>query len=211
MGQDKALLLLDRQPLLIRVLTRLARLSDDLIVAANMPGQYADVLKDMPIHVHVVSDAVPDSGPLGGMCAGLLAAQHEQAVIVACDMPFLNTALLRWMIGLLSGHDVVIPHVAIQSTRKSDRIAQTSRTNARAKDADLHPLHAVYSRACVEVICGALDRGARSLGAVVDGLRVRAVEADEMAAYDSHLLSVRNVNTPEEFSAAQQLIRDERC
>ena len=215
MGQDKALLRIDGQPLLVRVLQRLAKLSDDLIVAAGDAGRYEEVLRDAP-PVRQVLDCVSGAGPLGGMCAGLRAARYEQAVVVACDMPFVNVALLEWMAGLLPGYDAVVPRfldeqkpdfgAGDQKPGFCEKPGFLSAPGHRAKDAGLQPMHAVYSRACVEPIQAALARGERSVGTFLASLHVHVVDADEMTSFDPHHLSLRNVNTPEEYAECLRLL-----
>jgi molybdopterin-guanine dinucleotide biosynthesis protein A len=200
MGQDKALLPVEGQPLLVRVLWQLSVLSGDLIVAAGDAERYAGALKAAPA-VRCVGDVVEDAGPLSGIYAGLSAARYTQAVVVACDMPFLNVALLGWMAEQLPGHDVVVPRVP-----ETRFLPKTGFINQRAKDTGLHPLHAVYSTTCLEPIRVALDSGERSLGNLLTHLRVRVVEADEIAALDPQFLSLRNINTPEEYDACLQLL-----
>src|SRR5262249_12831914 len=50
-----------------------------------------------------VPDALPDSGPLGGLVAGLEAATHPHVAVVAADMPFASPAVLRLLASLVGG------------------------------------------------------------------------------------------------------------
>lgn len=89
-GQDKGLLAWHGQPLIAH-LQRLTRaLTDDLIISCNrnhdLYAPYADQL---------VSDDSPDfPGPLAGIRAGLAAARHAQLLILPCDVPNIDAALL---------------------------------------------------------------------------------------------------------------------
>jgi len=62
-----------------------------------------------------VPDAFPGMGPLGGIYSGLQAMRHDRGLVVACDMPLLNAPLLRYMIVLSEGFDVVIPRINDQT------------------------------------------------------------------------------------------------
>ena len=58
-----------------------------------------------------VKDLVPDLGPLGGVHAGLSAMPDEAGFFVACDMPFLNPALIGHMAGFADKADAVVPRI----------------------------------------------------------------------------------------------------
>ena len=197
MGADKALLQARGQPLLARVVGRLAGLSDDIIVSTDQAGRYTAALDGLG--VREVIDALQDAGPLSGLCAGLTAARYAQAVAVACDMPFVNAALLRWMAEQLPGYDAVVPQTGYLAHASS----------RRAKSAGLHPLHAVYRKSCLKTIHAALAEGERSMGSLLSRLNTRRVGTDDLRAVDPQLLSLRNVNTPEDWAECLRLIENE--
>ncbi len=203
MGVDKALLQARGQPLLARVVGRLAGLSDDVIVSTDQAGRYTAALDGLG--VTEVIDALPDAGPLSGLCAGLTAARYAQVVAVACDMPFVNAALLRWMAEQLPGYDAVVPQTGDLAHVGDPAHARALRT----KSAGLHPLHAIYCKSCLETIHAALDEGERSMGGLLSRLNARRVGIDDLRAVDPRLLSLRNVNTPEDWAECLRLIENE--
>jgi molybdopterin-guanine dinucleotide biosynthesis protein A len=179
LGQDKAFMILDGQPLLVRVLDRLAAISDDPIVVANDPGRYAHLQKG----VRLVCDERPGVGSLMGIFSGLRVARHRYALVVACDMPFLNVPLLRHLLSLAPGYDVVVP-------RLGDEV---------------EPLHAVYGQSCLPAIEQVLAQGRRRIIAFFDQVRVRHVPQGEIDSFDPEHLSFVNVNTPEDWERVQTL------
>jgi molybdopterin-guanine dinucleotide biosynthesis protein A len=85
MGQDKARLLVDGQPLAARPAGVLRGLAAELIlVGGAVPG----------VEGRVVADRVAGAGPLGGLVSGLRAAHTPLAVAAACDMPSLVPELV---------------------------------------------------------------------------------------------------------------------
>ena len=42
-----------------------------------------------------IADAVAGAGPLGGLYTALLDARHDRVLVLACDMPFVTTALFE--------------------------------------------------------------------------------------------------------------------
>lgn len=89
-GQDKGLLPWHGQPL-VAYLQRLTRpLTNDLIISCNRNhDRYA------PYGDQLVSDDSPDfPGPLAGIRAGLVAARHAHLLVLPCDVPRIDMALL---------------------------------------------------------------------------------------------------------------------
>lgn len=183
MGRNKALLELDGQALVSRVAGTLARLTDEVVIVANDAGPYRF------LGLPVVPDVQPGYGPLMGLYSGLRAARGELVMAVAVDMPFLSSDLLKTLVALTPGYDVVIP-------RAYDR---------------LHPLCAVYRRAtCLPAIERAISRGQRRLIAFHPDVRVREVDEATLRQIDPDLRSLMNVNTPEELAIARALLRDSK-
>jgi len=179
LGLDKALLRLDGEWLLQRILDALATLSDDLLVVANDAGKLAH------IGVRIVADAWRGDGPLVGIYTGLQAMRHDRGLFVACDMPFLNLGLLCYMVGLSGNFDVVIP-------RLGDEV---------------EPLHAIYSRSCTPLVADALARGEHRVVSFFPQARVRYVEQPEVDAFDTQHRSFFNINTLADLKAVEQSIR----
>lgn len=180
LGTDKSLLEYAGEPLLARAVRLLVALSDDLIVVTNDPARYAR----LDLAARFVSDEKPGLGSLMGMYSGLKAANHPRALIVACDMPFVNLPLLRYMLSLADGQDVVVPRV----------------------DGLLEPLHAIYDKSCLPYMRELLDSGQRKIVAFFDRVCVRYVEEQEIGEFDPLFLSFLNVNTPEDWMRTQELL-----
>jgi molybdopterin-guanine dinucleotide biosynthesis protein A len=192
MGTDKAFIVFDGRLLIERVLDALREVCGEIVVVADDPMPFAR------FGVRVVPDSVPDFGPLAGLHAGLDALRAELNVAVAVDMPFLNPRLLRAMLAAAVGWDAVIPAL-------SAGVTPDALQNRRAKDLDLHPLHAVYRRTCLEPIQAAIARGDRRLNAFLPDARVRYLTADEIRPHDPELRSLLNVNTPDDLVMARSL------
>lgn len=190
MGTDKAFLALDGERLIERVMGVLREVCAGIIIVANDTSLYA------MLGAPVVPDTIQDFGPIAGLHAGLQAMRTDLGIAVAVDMPFLRPALLRAMMEVAAGWDAVVP--ALASPAGAD-VAQK-----RAKDLDMHPLHAVYRRTCVPVIRAAMDRGDRRLNAFLTAIRVRYFTAEEIRVYDPELRSLLNVNTPEELRGLER-------
>ena len=137
--------------------------------------------KALPEHVQAVPDRFPDGGPLGGLCTGLLEANHEHALAVPVDMPFLSLELLEWLIAQPRDYDVLAPIYALVQT-----------------------LHAIYSKRCIEPIRRRLVENHKSMIGLLEepDLRVRYVEQDEVERLAPGGHAFANLNTPDDLEAA---------
>ena len=172
MGRDKALIDYQSRPIIAHVIETLRALSDDIVVVSNRSDLYSS------FGARVTADYNPPCGPLGGLAAGLQAARHPLAVVVACDMPFLNVTLLRWLIDLAEGYDAVVP-------QSGD---------------DFEPLHAVYRRECHGPIVQRIERGERRVISFFADVRLRPVPEPEWRVLDPEGRSLVNLNTPDDLS-----------
>ena len=192
MGQDKAFLELGGRRLLDHVAEALGQVCDDLVVVAN------DVERYRGPGWRVAPDAFPGAGSLGGLYTGLQAARHPYVVTVACDMPFLNVALLRYLAEAAQGWDAAIPRAHIEGMTGRGSRRDGSPT---AKDVDLQPLHAVYHRRVARPIRDRIAAGDLRMIGFLPAIRARYVSAEEVQRLDPQGLSFFNANTPEEWQA----------
>jgi len=179
LGMDKSFVNVNGQSLIEQIVAKLAKLSDDVIIVTNSPEKY-DHLK-----ARLVGDIYPGKGALGGIYSGLRTAANAYSLVVACDMPFLDLNLLRYMILLARGHDVVIPKVRGLP----------------------EPLHAIYSKNCLKPIDRLLARGGLKIIDFFSEVRVRYVEESEVDIFDPQHLSFFNVNTPNDWKEMEKLAR----
>jgi len=181
MGRDKALLPVDGRVLVEVIAGRLREAAlDPLLVVTNAPEGFAH-LADAGFRT--AGDALPSGHPLAGVYTGVLHA-NGPAFVCACDMPFLNPALIRYLAALADDADVVIPR------------------HSRGYE----PLHAVYTPACLAAMRRCVARQGPTTG-FFDEVRVRAVEEDELRRLDPTLASFENINTPAEYAAALVRLR----
>jgi len=184
MGKDKAGLKLDGRLMILQSIARkLLTISDEVIVATD--GRRYD---DLNIRVKWVDDVYPGAGSLVGLYSGLKEASSDYALVVACDMPFLNLELLRYMIALPRDYDILAP-------RMGDKI---------------EPLHAIYSRNCLTAIARLLEAGHKKIMDLYDEVRVRYISQEVIDKYDPEHRSFFNINTPDQLAEARAIIEESR-
>ncbi|MDO8568488.1 MAG: molybdenum cofactor guanylyltransferase [Dehalococcoidales bacterium] len=181
LGRDKLTETIGGRSLLQRVVSRLIPICQEIIIVTAEERVIPRLTS--PVKLKMATDIVPGKGPLGGVYTGLTKSDYDCNVVVACDMPFLNEALLRYMVGLSSGVDIVVPRVG-------DKV---------------EPLHAVYSRNCIPAIEGMLKEGRLSVYKLLNLVKVRYVDAGEIERFDPKHLSFFNVNTRTDIEKARDL------
>ncbi|MDN5348020.1 MAG: molybdenum cofactor guanylyltransferase [Clostridia bacterium] len=135
--------------------------------------------------VKLVKDVIPGMGPLSGMHAGLLASGDWYNFIIACDMPFLEPALIRFMLGKAEGYDIVAPRI----------------------EGYFQPLHAVYARSCIEPIQECLKQNITKIVAFYPQMRLLAIEEEDLRRFTDIRRTFFNINTPEELQQARLLAK----
>lgn len=178
MGQDKAFLPVGGRSLIERVIQRVAPLSDDVAIITNLPDRYRR------LGHRLVGDVYQGKGSLGGIYTAIHAASYPHCLVVACDMPFINSDLLRYLMSLTPGFDVVVPY-----------IKESPET-----------MHAIYSQGCLEPIRRRLLAGRLKIVDFFEDVRVRYVEPDDVARFDPTFRSFLNVNTPTDWERVQRMI-----
>jgi len=183
LGRNKALEEIGGQSLIQRVIERLELLGTEIIVVVA----HADQVFPPDSKAKIVVDAYPGKGALGGIYSGLKVASSFHNLVVACDMPFLNIDLLRYLMELSPDFDVVIPRLKV----------------------GLEPLHAVYSKRCLDPMEAALGEGRLKIADAFPTLRIRYVEQAEVEKFDPYRLSFFNINSKADLERARTLLEKE--
>ena len=195
MGRDKAFVELCGEALISRVLKKLGQVCSDLIIVTTSPEKFAQ------FKVTLVTDYYPGKGSLGGIYSGLRASQTQYAFAVACDMPLLNKELILYLLDCAEGYDVIIPSSPDPSKTKTLTEARLT-----AKSADLHPLHAVYSKNCLPAIETRIRSDDLRMVSFHSDVRVRVVRGEEIDRIDPRRLSFFNVNSPDDLDFARRIL-----
>ena len=174
MGQAKALLAFDGESLIAHVVRALKRMFAEVVIVAA-PDQELP-----PLAATLVRDEVAYQGPVGGIYYGLRAAGGEICFITSCDAPFLDAALIAYLIAQIPAYDVVVPYW----------------------EERYQPLHAVYRKSVLPLLKEQLERGELRPVYLFDKVRTRKVDEDEIKSFDPYGLSFLNMNTPQDYQAA---------
>ena len=183
MGRDKAALVFDGSTLLQRTAEALTAVADEIVVV-RAPGQELPPL-DLDVPIIEAEDAIEGEGPLVGIAAGLRAASTPVAIVVAVDMPFLQPPLLRML---------------------AERVQEGARWALPIAEGRPQPLCSAFATNALDVLDAHIAAGDRAPMAAADDLDAARIEEATWRAADPEGRSFLNVNTPEEFEAAQRLL-----
>jgi molybdopterin-guanine dinucleotide biosynthesis protein A len=179
MGEDKRYLVVGEQTLLERGLGVLRSIFQEVLVVIAQDSPPLDVTAT------VVRDLVPDCGSLGGLYTGLTRATTPYIFIVACDMPFLDPAVISQFISHTVTEDIVMAKLATR----------------------LHPMHALYGKRCLPVVEQMISARQLRIQDMVShaSLRIRYITEADLFTIDPSGRSFQNVNTPDDLEAARSL------
>ena len=182
MGEDKALKPFMDRPLIVRVIDRLRPIADEMLLTTNSPEDYAF------LNLPLFTDPKPDRGALGGLYTALVSARNPTVAVAACDMPFVSAELFRAAAEIMGGEDA---DVVIGKTREG-----------------YQPFHAVYRREmCIPTIEAAIESNQWRVDSWLRQVRTRLLTNEEIRSHDPEELAFLNLNTPEEFTQAEQRAR----
>ncbi len=179
MGQDKAFLDVGGETVIERVIRTVQPFTDDLFIGTNSPEKY------QPFGLRMVPDIYPDKAALGGIYTAISAAHHPHVLILACDMPLLNGALLQHLMSLAPTSDIIAPLIDPPQPET---------------------MHAVYSKRCLPAIKERLEANRLRIIGFFEDVRVHYLLRDEVAQLDPNFYSFINMNTPADLEQVRQLV-----
>jgi molybdopterin-guanine dinucleotide biosynthesis protein A len=181
LGHNKALETVGNRSLLECAVYNLGLLDSNIIIVTAREQSFPQ-FTGYP-KLRIVTDTYPGKGPLGGIYTGLAASDSFRNLVVACDMPLLNQALLSYMIQVSADFDLVVPRL----------------------DNMVEPLHAIYSKDCLAPVGELLKEDNLRVSDLFPMVRVRYVEAEEINRFDPRHLSFFNINTQADLAMAREL------
>jgi molybdopterin-guanine dinucleotide biosynthesis protein A len=175
MGTDKVLLQLNGLTLLDRTLAIANSVTHDVRIVGDQT-KLAGL-------TNVIADRYPNCGPLGGIHAALASSPAELNLMLAVDLPFLESKFLEYLVS-------------------AARQSQTTVTVPRAAGG-LQPLCAVYRRSFAELAEQALRVGKNKIDRLFVPADTCVLEEEELKRAGFSAGMFQNVNTPEDWEQAK--------
>lgn len=180
LGRDKKAEIVGGRLLLERVVSTLALFQGEIYLVTAGQSSFPDILNHP--RVSIISDLYPGRGSTGGICTGLSFSKFFNNLVIACDMPFLNPELIRFMIEIQKDNDLV----------------------AYRNNAMFEPLHAIYSKNCLPYLDQIMQQNLRIIE-LTKYVKVRYLKLDEIERYDPQHLSFFNINNESDLQIAKEL------
>lgn len=168
-GMEKYFFSYEGRTFIERLISTLQDLVDEIIIVARDEPQCRrfEEIKG----VRVVCDIRKGTGPVGGLHAGIKAAEGDVLFAVACDMPFVNMDVINRLFSLSENYDAAIPFW---------------------NDDMLEPLHAVYKKKALEEYMK--SHNSLSLREMIKSINSFYVNVEQLRDIDPDLLTFTNIN-----------------
>ncbi len=177
MGQEKAFLRIGERTIIEEQKDTLSKIFDEIIIVANTQDYFKN------IDTKVVTDIIPDCGPLGGLYSGLAVSSNIHSFLIGCDMPFINLELIEYMIKRIGENDIIIP----QSSK------------------GIETLFAIYSINCLETIRRQIELRNLKLLDILKLHKIKYISLEEVEKFDPKQFSFFNVNNPKDYEEALKI------
>lgn len=175
MKYNKAFAEVAGKPVIKIIINKFERIFDEILIITNDPEEYKQ------LKLPIFSDVYPRMGPVAGIHAALNYASHEKVFILGCDMPFISTNLINYMLDKLDDHDTVIPEI----------------------DGFLQPTSAVYNKKCIPVFTHCLENNLLKLILIFKELDNIKLSGSELSRFGNVKEIFLNVNEPEALNKAR--------
>jgi len=187
-GSKKALTALSGRTLIRYVVDRISQIAGETIVVIGRGESPEDFLRALPTSVNLLNDDLEGKTPLIGILTGLRAVETDYAVVLSCDIPFINWKVIELLYARASGNDAAIP---------------------RWESSKIEPLEAVYrAPPMIKATERALASGRLSILDAIEGLdRVVYVSVeDDIRKIDPTLETFFNINTKADLALAERML-----
>ncbi len=183
LGRDKALETFNGEPLILKVISSIETLVDEIILVVNDDKRKNDF--SFMKNVTFATDKFSDAGSLGGIYTGLHESNNLNALFLACDMPFISMNILSLLINKIQlNPDIIIPEY--------NGFKQST--------------HAIYNKNCLPVIKNQLKRGEYKISKIFKKCNTLLINEHEINQCEKDTKSFYNINYEYELEKAKQML-----
>ncbi len=175
---NKALIKMGQNTIIENTVFLFKHLFDEVFVITNHSNGYPN------LGVTLASDLFPNNGPLGGLYTGLKLSTNFYNFVVACDMPFINPLIIKFLQNytLDDDYDIILPQYK----------------------GFVEPLFAIYSKQCLGPILTNIQHNKLKIKDCYAQLKVKEVPCNKFASVEKFFF---NINTREDLVLAKKLNR----
>jgi molybdopterin-guanine dinucleotide biosynthesis protein A len=147
----------------------------------------------------MVGDIVKYKGPMTGILSALVTLEVPDIFVTACDMPFINPKLIRYIVDKWTKNKENSSLVTRHSSLRGGWDAAIPVFDNKSQ-----PLFGIYSRKVIRSMEETIKNGSRSLREFLKKLDVLYTSEDEVRTIDPEGRSFVNINTLEDYEKAMK-------
>ena len=180
MGTDKALLEFEGKQFITQIAEELFWFDERIIARGGNSRLEGELEREWT----VIPDFYPDHGPIGGLHAALSACRSDALFVVTCDMPLIESWLVRELCARMQETDF-----------DEKRVDAYDVVISVGEGGKIHPLCGVYRKSVIPVLEEQILSGRNRVMEALKRLRVNYVTVDSPAG----VRQLANINTPQDY------------
>lgn len=183
MQTNKALLKLGNKTVIEIILDEMRKVFDEVIISANDCDDFSF------LNLPMIKDSFTDRGPLSGIYSALQYSNTQKNFITTCDLPFIESEMIEYLIKTDSEKDIIIPAINSRPER----------------------LFGVYKKSVLNIIeeifkASVQDKSVKgSVYELHNKAEVESIEINNLSFYNESLFL--NMNTPEDYEKVKSIYR----
>ncbi|MBK7560862.1 MAG: molybdenum cofactor guanylyltransferase [Chitinophagaceae bacterium] len=171
MGTDKGLMMFGGKAVIQHIIEQVQPAVSKLVIVTDNTAYEK-------FGAEIIPDSIKDIGPAGGIYSALTHSNTQQNFIVSCDMPFVTTAAIEFIVQHQSSSQIILP----------------------VHNGHLEPLFGRYSKSCLPQWHALIQQGFLKLHELVTRFDLLKLNMDRNPLLTDTLFE--NINTPEDFKKA---------
>jgi molybdopterin-guanine dinucleotide biosynthesis protein A len=179
MGTDKGLQELCGKPLMQYAIEVLSGLCSTILISSS-----SQVYKSFGYKV--IADVFPGIGPMGGIYSALKQSETEANLVLSCDLPFVSTKLMSYILNHSKGYKVAVPWLG---------------------DQHYEPLCGFYHLSILEQISQYIQNNNYKLPDLFEEININRLVISEKSEFYNDSLFL-NINSKQDLATAENLMRN---
>ena len=173
MGMDKGLIELNNKAIIEHVIHQLKPVVNNIVIVSGNQAY-------SKFGYELITDIIPQSGPAGGIHAALNHTATASNFILSCDMPFVTSQAIDFVINHAQGFQITIPFFKN----------------------NYEPMFGVYSKDCASYWQTMMKEGKKKLLDLISQFAVQQLFVDGNSLFDDSVFI--NINTKEDLMNAMK-------
>ncbi|MBI4654164.1 MAG: molybdenum cofactor guanylyltransferase [Nitrospirae bacterium] len=196
MPEPKAFLKINGECIIERGIKIMRQLFNEIFIITNQPEAY------FYLGVPLFGDTYNVRGPMTGIFTSFVNSSHPWVFVTACDMPFINEELIKYMASKREDYEAVVPKsprsIFNPPLSPFNKGGQRGIFKGEQRGDFVEPLFAFYSSRLSKRMEEAILSGKTGLRDFLKDKKVRYIPSVEIEGIDPEGKSFINLNTPQD-------------